>query len=259
MSTVKYCTNCGNKLNPGEKFCRKCGTPVSQLTDIPKPTIHTVEPLKPPEKEPIFSDREIKEVKIPDELYTQFGYRGELKSTKEEMEKLSVEVERIMGKIKSGEVDMADYTDEIKDLKGQFAELKEKKSGLESKIKPLPHEALVDEEGLWRERLQKLDSVKKEKNLSKEVYQKMKSEYEEKYANASKNRRDEIAKMELWKRKLEEEKTNMKEQLEVLETRYATGELSEANYTKELKKIKEGYDKKKLALSVLSEVLTEIK
>ena len=64
--------------------------------------------------------------------------------------------------------------------------------------------------------------------------------------------------MQLWKRKLEEERTKMKEQLEVLETRYATGELSEANYTNELKKIKEGYDKKKLALSELSEVLTKI-
>jgi len=258
MSTLKYCITCGNKLNPGDKFCRKCGTPLTQLTDIPKPTIHTVTPPTPTEKEPIFSDREVREIEIPTELYEQFGHRGELKSTKEEMEKLSVEVERIMDKIKSGEVDMAEYADEIKDLKGRFAELKEKKNGLESKIKPLPHDALVKEEELWRERLKKLDSVRKEKNLSKEVYQKMKAEYEEKYANASKKRRDEIAKMQLWKRKLEEERTKMKEQLEVLETRYATGELSEANYTNELKKIKEGYDKKKLALSELSEVLTKI-
>ncbi len=254
---VRFCIKCGNKINPGERFCRKCGTPITQL-DISRPTIHTATPPTPLKKEPIFSDREIKEIEIPKELYEQFSYRGELKSTKEKMEKLSVEVERIMDKIKSGEVDMAEYTDEIKDLKGQFATLKEKKNGLEGKIKSLPHEALAEDEELWRERLQKLDSVRKEKNLSKEVYQKMKAEYQEKYANASKKRRDEIAKMQLWKRKLEEERQNMKEKLEILETRYATGELSEANYTKELKKIKEGYDKKKLALSELSEVLIKI-
>jgi chromosome segregation ATPase len=258
MSTVKFCINCGNKINPGEKFCRKCGTPISQL-DVSKPTIHTVKPPKPLEREPVFSDREIKEVEIPNELYEQFKYRGEFKSTKEEMEKLSIEVERIMDKIKSGEVDMAEYTDEIKDLKEQFATLKEKKNSLESKIKPLPHEALNEDVDLWRERLEKLDTVRKEKNLSKEVYQKMKSEYEENYANASKKQRDEIAKMQLWKRKLEEERRNMKQQLEILETRYATGELTEANYTKELKKIKEGYDTKKLALSELSDVLANIK
>jgi uncharacterized membrane protein len=87
----------------------------------------------------------------------------------------------------------------------------------------------------------------------------MKSEYEEKYATATKKQRDEIAQMQLWKRKLEEERRNLKEQLEILETRYATGELNEANYTKELKKIKEGYDTKKLALSELSDVLASIK
>ena len=84
-------------------------------------------------------------------------------------------------------------------------------------------------------------------------------EYEEKYATATKKQRDEIAQMQLWKRKLEEERRNMKEQLEILETRYATGELTEANYTKELKKIKEGYDTKKLAISELSDVLASIK
>ncbi|MFX1519612.1 MAG: zinc-ribbon domain-containing protein [Promethearchaeota archaeon] len=257
MST-RYCINCGNKLNPGDKFCRKCGNPIPQI-EIPKPTIHTVTSPTPPEKEPLFSDREVKEVEIPKELYEQFEYRGDLKSTKEEMENLSVEVERIMDKIKSGEVDMAEYADEIKDLKGRFAELKEKKSSLERKIKPLPHETLIKEEELWRERLQKLDSVRKEKNLSKEVYQKMKAEYEEKYATASKQRRDEIAKMQLWMRKLEDERAKMKEQLEILETRYATGELSETSYTTELKKIKDGYDKKKLALSELSEVLAKLK
>jgi chromosome segregation ATPase len=256
--SVRYCIKCGNKLNPSDKFCRKCGNPIPQI-EIPKPTIHTVIPPTPPETGPLFSDREIKEVEIPKELYEQFEYRGDLKSTKEEMEKLSVEVEGIMGKIKSGEVDMAEYTDEIKELKERFAELKEQKLELERKIKPLPHEALIDEENLWRERLQKLDSVRKEKNLSKEVYQKMKAEYEEKYANASKQRRDEIAQMQLWMRKLEDERSKMKAQLEILETRYATGELNEARYTTELKKIKEGYDKKKLALSELSEVLSKLK
>ena len=150
MSNVKFCINCGNKINPGEKFCRKCGTPITQL-DISKPTIHTAPPPPPSsppplEKEPIFSDREIKEVEIPNELYEQFRYRGEFKSTKKKMEKLSIEVERIMDKIKSGEVDMAEYSDEIKDLKEQFATLKEKKNSLESKIKPLPHQALNEDE-----------------------------------------------------------------------------------------------------------------
>jgi chromosome segregation ATPase len=254
----RFCIKCGNKLNPSDRFCRKCGTPVT-LIDIPKPTIHTVTPPTPPEKDlHLFSDREVKEIEIPNELYEQFGYHGELKSTKEEMERLSVEVEQIMEKINSGEVDMAEYTAEIKELKARFAKLKEKKTSLENKIKPLPHEALVKEEELWRERLQKLDSVRKEKNLSKEVYQKMKAEYEEKYANASKQRRDEIAKMQLWKKKLEEERAKMKTQLEILETRHSTGELSEESYTAELKKIKDGYDKKKLALAELSEVLTKL-
>lgn len=26
---MKYCTNCGNKLEPTDEFCTKCGTPVA--------------------------------------------------------------------------------------------------------------------------------------------------------------------------------------------------------------------------------------
>src|SRR5215203_2004855 len=41
-----YCGNCGNELNPNERFCQSCGTPVHQAAMAPTPEADV--PVPPP-------------------------------------------------------------------------------------------------------------------------------------------------------------------------------------------------------------------
>src|SRR5215211_3571337 len=43
---TRYCSNCGNELNPEDRFCQNCGTPVHQAARVPTPEADV--PVPPP-------------------------------------------------------------------------------------------------------------------------------------------------------------------------------------------------------------------
>ena len=43
---TRYCSNCGNELNPEDRFCQNCGTPVHRAATVPTPEADV--PVPPP-------------------------------------------------------------------------------------------------------------------------------------------------------------------------------------------------------------------
>ena len=43
---MSYCTNCGNKMNPSDKFCSKCGHRVEATEEKKSEEVQYPEPLE---------------------------------------------------------------------------------------------------------------------------------------------------------------------------------------------------------------------
>ena len=50
---ARYCGNCGNELDPEDRFCQNCGYPVHQTARVPTPEADVPVPTPPQQEEGI--------------------------------------------------------------------------------------------------------------------------------------------------------------------------------------------------------------
>ena len=48
---ARYCGNCGNELDPEDRFCQNCGRPVHQTAQVPTPEADVPVPPPPQQEE----------------------------------------------------------------------------------------------------------------------------------------------------------------------------------------------------------------
>jgi chromosome segregation ATPase len=240
----KACPRCGKPSKVGMKYCMYCGASLEKKDAWfaeEKVEISDFEPAKETIEEPLGVEE------IPEDIKAQLELRTKLEEIIGETSTLTGEIDKLMEGL-SGEISVEEYKSEIKTLKNRVMELRREREEVEKLIKPLPLEQLSREKEGLRERLEKLKSVYKSKEISSETFEKLRKEYESEFDEIRKKHRREKDRVENWIGTLEKERKKIQEEIELLYARYKTGELTDKEYQETKEELKKQFNKTQKSL-----------
>ncbi|MEA2071431.1 MAG: zinc-ribbon domain-containing protein [Asgard group archaeon] len=253
---VEYrCPVCGKPVLPTFKFCKSCGARLpkemfkkkQESKDIYSDSLPSDEKSESPEIE-----------KIEPEIVQALAVKGRLLTIDKEMEEILEEIENLEERVKVGLIPKEDAKKRIKKLNQRFVEIRIDKKKLKKGTVSIPIFDIIKSKEQSEERLEKLEGLKKEKAISQKTYEKMKQEYKEAIAKASREITNEIVKMEHWKDQLKKELQQKREELERLFVRKSTGELSEEEYAEEKEELAEEIKNWEAAIEELKKTLRKL-
>ena len=256
---VEYrCPICGKPVLPNFKFCKACGARLPKDIFEEKKQIESDKGFYTSSKT-IKEEIESKSTEpVDDDIVYALAVKGRLILIDKEMEEILDEIENLEERVKVRLVPKEDAKSRVTELNKRFVEIKLEKKKLEKGTTPIPIFDLMKRKDEAKERLQKLDGLKKEKSISEKTYDKMKQEYEYAISDSEKQITQEIIKMERWKDQLRRELNEKRELLETLFVRKSTGELSEDQYESEKIKLSEEIKNWEAALSELTQTLKKL-
>ncbi|NHJ03223.1 MAG: hypothetical protein EAX90_00195 [Candidatus Heimdallarchaeota archaeon] len=250
------CPVCGKPVLPNFKFCKSCGA------RLPKDLFKKKEPVEEIHSSSISIKEEIESASavepIDPEIVHALAVKGRLIIIDKEMEEILEEIENLEERVKVGLIPKEDAKERVNELNKRFVEIKLEKKKTEKGSVTIPIFELMSSRDQTKDRLTKLEGLKRDKSISQKTYEKMKQEYEDTIANAEKQITQELIKMERWKDQLNKELSEKRELLETLFVRKSTGELSEDDYnerrddlTEEIKNWEAAYEELKKTLKKL--------
>ncbi|MHA1263741.1 MAG: hypothetical protein ACTSRS_00755 [Candidatus Helarchaeota archaeon] len=286
MSQQKKCPFCNRTIRMRDKYCPYCGryvmetpppqSPYSRVTPVsstphhvppnypqhpPHPQSSTIVPPQttppsvaevpqPPPTESV-SPTPPEEETLSDEVIDQIALRVEL-------EQLDLSLKEIRGKIEElGElISKIEVTEEveqrIQEFKNKIKEIKTKRENLNAEKRPLPFEADLTKKKEIQERLKNLNEAYRSKKVTETAFKKLRAEYEQQLQEIDQKSRSFKAKINTWIKKLKADKAGIEEQLELLEARYAAGELKEDSFAEQKKTFEEKLKRYNNTLKYLS-------
>jgi hypothetical protein len=196
---------------------------------------------------------------IDEEIVHSLAIKGRLILIDKEMSDILEETESLEERVKVGLVPKEDAKVKLNELNKQFVEIKLEKKKLKKDSAPIPIFELMKQKDTAKERVSKLEGLKREKSITEKTYEKMKREYKTSIADADKQITQELIKMERWKDQLKKELVQKRELLETLFVRKSTGELSEDEYVKEQANLTEEIKNWEAAFEELKSTLKKLK
>ncbi|MBD3191723.1 MAG: hypothetical protein GF308_13835 [Candidatus Heimdallarchaeota archaeon] len=259
---VEYrCPTCGKPVLPNFRFCKSCGARLpkdlfrkKEQQNNRSSSIHS-STMNADEKE--ISSQEIEP--IDPAIVHALAVKGRLKIIDQEMEEILEEIENLEERVKVGLVPKEDAKKRVNELNKRFVELKISKKKISKGSASIPIFDLLDRKETAKERLDKLEDLRKEKSISQKTYEKMNREYKEAIANSEEQITQEIVKMEYWKDQLIKELQEKRDTLETLFVRKSTGELTEEEYNSEKEDLTEEIKNWEAAIEELKKLLRKIK
>jgi len=258
---VEYrCPVCGKPVLPNFKFCKSCGARLSKSVFQKK--------REPESQREIHSssmsfgsevDESAEAVVIDQEIVHALAIKGRLVIIDREMEEILEEIENLEERVKVGLIPKEDAKERVTDLNKRFVEIKLDKKKLEKGSAQIPIFDLMQRKDESKDRLSKLEGLKKDKSISQKTYEKMKREYENTISESEKQITQELITMERWKDQLKKELTEKRELLETLFVRKSTGELSEDEYNEEREDLSEDIKNWEAAYEELKKTLKKLK
>ncbi|NHJ87147.1 MAG: hypothetical protein FK734_16910 [Asgard group archaeon] len=230
---VEYrCPICGKPVLPNFKFCKSCGARLPK--DMFKQQELVVKDIHSASiSDQSFSSKTDDVEPIDPEIVFSLAIKGRLVIIDKEMEEILEEIENLEERVKVGLIPKEDAKDRVNELNKRFVEIKLEKKNLNKKGVPIPIFELLEKKDSSKERLDKLEGLKKDKSISEKTYEKMKREYKTAISEAETQITQELVKMEIWKAQLKKDLDAKRELLETLFVRKSTGELSEDEYNRE--------------------------
>ncbi|MHA1648899.1 MAG: hypothetical protein ACTSYB_01805 [Candidatus Helarchaeota archaeon] len=269
MSQHKNCPFCKRVIRVKDKYCPYCGRYVlespppqniySRVTQ-PTPTVPTPppgtypSPVPPPGSYPAQmppqptppsptsttypppSAQQVPPKEEPEELdeetIEQIALRVELEQLDRAMSDIRKKIEDLAEMISKIEV-TDEIENKIKTFKNKVKEIKAKREKLNAEKKELPFERDLLKKKEIQERLKNLNEAYRSKKVTESAFKKLRDEYESQLREIDNKSRAFKAKINIWIKKLKSNKTNIQEELELIEARYAAGELTSDAYEKE--------------------------
>jgi len=256
---VEYrCPICGKPVLPNFKFCKSCGARLPK--DIFKEKKQESQDIHSSTLQDDFSSSTSSESEaINSEIVQALAVKGRMLIIDKEMEEILEEIENLEERVKVGLVPKEDAIGRVDELNKRFVEIKIEKKKLSKRGAPIPVFELMEKKELARDRLSKLEGLKKEKSISQKTYEKMEREYKSSIADSERQITQELIKMENWKDQLKKDLAYKRETLETLFVRKSTGELSEEEYNKERDDLTEDIKDWEAAYEELTKTLKKLK
>ena len=241
---VKFCSKCGARAIPGARFCRSCGNRLdkdksSTTQEVVEDSVEEIivdEPVKskptPKKKSP-----PVKVELTPDEeesllvLSTIIPLQKKIEELKKEKDSLEIKF-RVEEAIAEKE-----YNAELKKITTNITKYEK---DIEEKRKAMASVSLlnlVQEVLEMRERQEKLEEIYKEGRIQDSTYERLKREYKEKEEETEAKVDEEEAKLKQYRENLEYDKEETISKKEELFARQQVGELTEAEYRKQIKEL----------------------
>ena len=251
------CPVCGKPVLPNFKFCKSCGARLPKSLFKEKKREEDIHSSSISIKQEIESAQEYEP--IDPEIVHALAVKGHLIIIDKEMEEILEEIENLEERVKVGLVPKEDAKGRVTELNKRFVEIKLEKKKITKGGSQIPIFDLMDKKDKAKERLSKLEGLKKEKSISQKTYEKMKQEYEVAIKDSDKQITQEFIKMEKWKDQLKKELAEKRELLETLFVRKSTGELSEDEYNEEKATLTDEIKDWEAAFEELSKTLKKLK
>jgi hypothetical protein len=256
---VEYrCPICGKPALSNFKFCKSCGARLPK--DLFKEKRKTSRDIHSSAIKDDFSSLAAQETEALDsEVVHALAVKGRMIIIDKEMDEILEEIENLEERVKVGLVPKEDAIGRVDELNKRFVEIKIEKKKLSKRGAPIPIFVLMEKKDLSKERMSKLEGLKKEKSISQKTYEKMEREYKTSIADSERQITQELVKMEHWKDQLKKELAQKRETLEMLFVRKSTGELSEDEYNKEREDLSEEIKDWEAAYEELKKTLKKLK
>jgi len=156
-------------------------------------------------------------------------------------------------KVEIGLIDEEEKKKKIDSLQTIMVKLQEEQKTLEPQ--PLELEVLVEEEKLWRKRLEKLEETNRAQTVTKEVYASLRDEYATELAKAQSKASSEERKARRWLISLQRDTRELESEMERLRVKGEIEGKSSDEIQQELEKNNEEFKKKSIAAETLMEAL----
>jgi DNA repair exonuclease SbcCD ATPase subunit len=250
------CPTCGKPVLPNFKFCKACGA------RLPKEIFNAQERKSEIHSESMSSDFGADPVAIEGidaDIVHALAIKGRLIIIDKEMEEILEEIENLEERVKVGLIPKEDAKSRVTELNKRFVEIKIEKKKITKGGTNIPIFDLIEKKEQAKERLDKLEGLKKDKSISEKTYDKMRREYKDTIKNSERDITQEIIKMEHWRDQLKSDLSAKRELLETLFVRKSTGELSEEEYEQEKEELSEEIKDWEAAYEELSKTLKKLK
>ncbi|MBK5113432.1 MAG: hypothetical protein KGD59_05775 [Candidatus Heimdallarchaeota archaeon] len=256
---VEYrCPICGKPVLQNFKFCKSCGGRLPK--DLFKEKSQESRDIHSSVIQDDFSSTASSTSEaIDSEIVKALAVKGRMIIIDKEMEEILEEIENLEERVKVGLVPKEDAKGRVDELNKRFVEIKIEKKKLTKRGAPIPIFELMEKKELSRDRMSKLEGLKKEKSISQKTYEKMKREYKSSIADCERQITQELVKMENWKDQLKKDLAYKRETLETLFVRKSTGELSEDEYNQEREDLSEEIKDWEAAYEELQKTLKKLK
>ncbi len=254
------CPSCGKDVQTNWRFCRYCGIrldfekePSSSIESTPD-TEETIQIL---EKElGIKPDKEVIEEELDKEKYERIIFtRDRRRRLNEEKKELLSKIDELLEQVRAGLLKKDAVMSEIQKIKKRKEEIEKEEAEIGDLPETLPIEDLLDEEEEIKQKIRKLDLLKKDQSVSKETLLDTIQEYKEKLSSIRERKLKEQVKLQKWLAELKSELKNQRKQVEKLYVRFQLGELSKEKYEKEKTKLSKNLERKNELIIFLEELL----
>ncbi|NVM53027.1 MAG: CdvA-like protein [Candidatus Helarchaeota archaeon] len=268
MSQQKECPFCRRLIRMRDKFCPFCGRYVIEnvrpqnvyqrgvqrphpATRAPPathppyraPPVTQPPPGGPPGAQPASSIPQSTPAPqepepLSEEVIDQIALRVELEQLDQSMNEIRSKLEELGEMISKMDV-TPEIEQKIKNFKGQIKEIKAKRENLNAEKRDLPFDADLTKKKEIQDRLKKLNEAYRSKKVTEAAFKKLRGEYEQSLQEIDDKSRSFKAKINTWIKKLKSDRNKTQEQLELLEARFAAGEMGQHKYEEEKTDYKE--------------------
>ncbi len=237
------CPSCEREIQKNWRFCRFCGTRLDlaqneEFETTPPSSIHGNDaileesPVASAEKEPVQPEPH----KIDRETYKRIILtRDKRRRLALEKKELVSQVDALLEQVRAGLLTKESVMPEIQKIKQRKEEIERQEKEIGELPEELPIEKILDEEGRIRDKLRKLDMLKKDDSVSKETIAETKRELQAELDTIRMQKHLEQAELKKWLADLKQEISEKRKELEKLYVNLQLGELSKEKY-EELKK-----------------------
>ncbi len=224
------CPECGRQLKPNAKFCSYCGVSLSTR----QKAVATVQ-SKPASAASTPRNELADEVtEIPPSIESALIMRGKLERLQSQKAALDEEQETVKVKQLVGELSESEAKTQSDKLQARLTPITKEIEDLERKaITPL--EQIQQEKKVQEGRLQRLEELRKSREVDDAIYQRLSSEYQSKLTEINQQLENEISQANKWLTQLENRKQQLEFDKETLQIRARIDEVSKRDVKKQLK------------------------
>lgn len=275
MSQQKSCPFCKRIIRLQDKYCPFCGRFVIEGNQPPNVYSRVSQPAQPPSMPPPMSPppympppsygpppgpsppfepptrpgepgpggkeaapSEKEPEPLSEEVMEQIALRVELQQLDESMNDIRKKLEDLGAMVSKVEI-TPDIENKIKNFKEQIKEIKAKREKLNAEKRDLPFEEELTQKREIQDRLKNLNEAYRTKKVTESAFKKLRSEYEEKLTTLDNKTHLFKTKISTWIKKIKDDEKHYQEKLELIDARFAAGEMTQTQYEKDKKESEE--------------------